>query len=153
MPTPGRIASGVVHRNNLRFWCSVLGLILLFGIVGCIAYVRFGTTVIGNFPSPDGKFDAVLMVRNGGAMTGYATVVSLVSNNWISRQVSAFRLEHVFVADDNKGAISSGGRGQINVEPHWETSTELVVAYPEKARVFKQESRSHSVNVRYAVSH
>ncbi len=45
------------------------------------------------------------------------------------------------MADDNKGAISSGGRGQINVEPHWETSTELVVAYPEKARVFKQESR------------
>ena len=59
-------------------------------MVGCIAYVRLGTTVIANIPSPNGKWDAVLMVRNGGAMTGYATAIALVSNNWISRQIATF---------------------------------------------------------------
>jgi hypothetical protein len=140
------------HRNTLRVWCSVLGLVLLFGIVGCIAYVRLGTTVIGNIPSPDGKWDAVLMVRNGGAMTEYATTISIVRNSWVSRQFATFWPKHVFVVDDNDGAITSGDRGQIRVEAYWETNTDLIVTYPEKARVFRRELKSDSVNVRYAVS-
>jgi hypothetical protein len=145
-------AISVVHRNTLRLWCSVLGAVLLFGMVGCIAYVRLGATVIANIPSPDGKWDAVLMVRNGGAMTGYATAIALVSNNWISWEIATLWPKHVFVLDDNDGAITVGDRGQIRVDAYWQTNTELVVTYPEKARVLRQELKSDSVNVRYAVS-
>ena len=47
------------------------------------------------------------MVRNGGAMTGYATVISLVRNkNWVARQAALFWPRAVFAADDNDGAVS-----------------------------------------------
>jgi hypothetical protein len=92
------------------------------------------------------------MVRNGGAMTGYATAIALVRNNWISRQIATLWPKHVFVVDDNNGAITWGDRGQLKVEAYWRTNSELIVTYPEKARVLRQELKSDSVNVRYAVS-
>jgi hypothetical protein len=112
-----------------------------------------GTTVVGDFPSADGKWNAVLMVRNGGAMTGYATVISLVRNkNWVARQAALFWPRAVFAADDNDGAVSWGNKGQIKLDVRWASNTQLIVAYPEKARVFKQERNFHSLNVQYVVS-
>jgi hypothetical protein len=152
MSTASVSSTSSSRRNAMRFWCSVLGLALLFGMVGCIAYVRLGTTVIGDIPSPDSNWDAVLMVRNGGAMTGYATAIALVGNNWFSRQIAAFWPKHIFVVDDNDGAIKWGDRGQIRVDVHWQMNGELIVTYPERARVIRQELWSDSVNVRYVVS-
>jgi hypothetical protein len=140
-----------VHPT-LRLWCSVLVVLVICGIVGCGAYLRLGTTVIEEFPSPDGNWDAVLMVRNGGAMTGYATVVSVNSDNWLARQIALVLPTAVFSADDNNMAISWGDRGQINVKVRWATATQLVVAYPKNARVFRQEPTVHSVNIQYVVS-
>jgi len=149
MPIAGRL----LHWKTLRLWCAVLASVLLFGLVGCAAYVRMGTTVVGDFASPEGKWDAVLMVRNGGAMTGYATVISLVRNkNWVARQAALFWPRAVFAADDNGGAVSWGDKGQIKLEVRWASNTQLIVAYPEKARVFKQERNFHSLNVQYVVS-
>lgn len=78
------------------------------------------------------------MVRNGGAMTGYSTAVSVVSANWIARQLALFALYrpvHVFVADDNDGAVAWGSHGQLDVKVRWASTTDLIVTYPEKARV------------------
>ncbi len=63
---------------RLRWWCfaTALSALLVFGL--CAAYLGMGTSVVGDFVSPDGTFDAVLMVRNGGAATGYSTGISLV---------------------------------------------------------------------------
>jgi hypothetical protein len=77
-------------RRTVRLWCSVVVLLVMCVIVGCGAYLRLGTTFIQEFPSPDGNWDAVLMVRNGGAMTGYATVVSVNGDYWLARQFALF---------------------------------------------------------------
>jgi hypothetical protein len=85
-------------------------------------------------------------------MAGFATTVSLVDNNWISRQLATLWPKQVFVADNNDGTITSGDRGQIRVEVYWQTSTDVVVTYPDKARVLQQGLESDYVKVRYAVS-
>jgi hypothetical protein len=85
-------------NRELRLWGAVVGLVLLSLLGGCCAYLRLGTTVIGDFVSPDGKWDAVLTVRNGGAMTGYATAVFIVgAGNPLARQIALIRAAHVFV--------------------------------------------------------
>ena len=135
--------------------CAALASILLFGIVGCAAYVRLGTTVVGDFPSPDGKWDAALMVRNGGAMTGYSTAISVVRANWLARELALcalYRPVHVFVADDNDGKVAWGSQGQINVKVWWASTSELDVTYPDKTRVIRAEPKVNSVNIRYALS-
>jgi hypothetical protein len=140
-------------NRQLRLWGAVVALILLFFLGCCCAYVRLGTTVIGDFVSPDGKWDALLMVRNGGAMTGYATVLTIVSTgNPLARQISLIRAAHVFAVDDNDGAVPWGDHGQIRVKISWVSGTQLVVTYPEKARVFKQEPHLQSVDIRYVAS-
>ena len=139
-------------RRTVRLWCSVVVLLVMCVIVGCGTYLRLGTTFIQEFPSPDGNWDAVLMVRNGGAMTGYATVVSVNGDYWLARQFALVWPTAVFAVDDNGGKISWGDRGQINVKVRWVTGTQLVVTYPKQARVLRQEPRVHSVKVQYLVS-
>ncbi len=49
------------------WWLSPIALLALLIVGSCCAYVRMGTTLIGDFVSPDGALDAVLMVHNGAA--------------------------------------------------------------------------------------
>ena len=152
------IDASSLRWKSLRLWCAVLAslvLLVLFGMVGCTAYVRWGTTVVGDFLSPDQKWDAVLIVRNGGAMTGYATAISVVRANWLGRELALcalYRPVHVFVADDNDGKVPWGSQGQINVKVRWASPTELVVTYPAETRVLRADSKVNSVTVRYAPS-
>jgi hypothetical protein len=140
-----------------RIWrgCFVIVLLSVCVLGACSAYVRMGTTVIADSVSPDGKWDAVLLVRNGGAMTGYSTAISITRANWVARQSALFALYrpvHVFVADDNDGQVVSGSQGQIDVKVRWASTTELVVACPAMARVARADSKFQSVNIRYVPS-
>jgi hypothetical protein len=144
----------MMGRKILR-GCFVVVLLSVCALGACGVYVRMGTTVIGDFVSPDGRWDAVLMVRNGGAMTGYSTAISVVRTNWYARQLALYALHrpaHVFVADDNNGAVSWGKQGQIDVKIRWTSTAELIVAYPEKARVAREDSKFQSVSIRYIPS-
>jgi hypothetical protein len=111
-----------------------------------------GTTRIEDFASPDGKLDAIVIVRNGGAMTGFATMVSVCDDNWVGRQAALFWPRVVFAADDNDGAVSWGEKGQIKLDLRWVSNTQLIVAYPEKARVLRQERSLRSVSIQSVVS-
>ena len=134
---------------KLRWWFLVFALCAILIVGGCSAYLRLGTTVIDDFVSPDGMQDAVLMVRNGGGATGYGTGVSLVSRNPLERQLALIRRMNLFVVDDNDGAVRWGDRGQLDVKISWLSNTQLLVQYPAKARVFKQETSYQSTTVRY----
>ena len=91
--------------KGLRLWCITFGLLLLCVLAACGAYIRLGTDLLRGSVSPDGKWDARLIVRNGGAMTGYGTVVSVCTNDWVARQAALFWPTAVFVVDDNNGAV------------------------------------------------
>jgi len=111
-----------------------------------------GTTVIGDFVSPDGALDAVLMVHNGGAMTGYATAIDLVHTRIpLARQLALIETPNLFWLDDNDGKFPWGDRGQLDVRIKWLSNTQLLVQYPAKARVNGQEWSYHSVKIRYEV--
>jgi hypothetical protein len=90
------------------------------------------------------------MVRNGGAMTGYATGISLVHRNLLARQLALINGPNVFVVDDNDGAVPWGDRGQINVKVSWLSNTQLLVQYPAKARALRQDTSHRSTTIRYA---
>jgi hypothetical protein len=136
--------------KELRLWGFATALVLLSILVSCCVYFKSGTTAIGDFVSPDGKWDALLMVRNGGAMTSYSTAISMVrANHSLSRQVALFRSGNLFVIDDNDGAVRVGDLGQIDVNVNWVSSTHLVITYPQKVHINKQESSFRSVTVKY----
>jgi hypothetical protein len=134
------------------WWFFAFALFALLIVGGCSAYVRLGTRVVGDFASPDGAHEALLMVRNGGAATGYSTGVSLISRNPLTRQLALIRRMNLFVIDDNDGAVRWGDRGQLHVKVSWLSNTQLLVQYPAKARVFKQETYHQSTTVQYAPS-
>ena len=142
----------MTNLMKLRWW--FLGFVLCAFLIvgGCSAYVRLGTKVIADFVSPDGTHDAVLMVRNGGAATGYATGVSVVSSNSLARQLALIRGINLFVVDDNDGAVRWGDHGQLDVRISWLSNTQLRIEYPAKARVLKRERSYQSATVQYAPS-
>ncbi len=122
----------------------------LFVVIFCGAYLRLATTVIGDFVSPDGMHDAVLMVRNGGAAAGFSTGVSLVrAHNPLARQIALLKSGDILVIDDNNGAVRWGDRGQLDVKIKWVSNTQLIIQYPARAHVFKQEASCQSITVRY----
>jgi hypothetical protein len=141
--------------RKLLNWCFAIALLAMCGLAACSAYVRMGTVVIADFVSPDKRWDAILMVRNDGAMTDYSTVVSVVRTNWIARQLALYALYrpvHVFVADDNDGVVTWGNQGLIDVKVRWASTTELVVTYPEKSRISRKDPNFQSVSIRYVPS-
>jgi hypothetical protein len=143
----------LARTKYLGFLVAIPILVAMSLLVFYCAYVRLGTAVIGDFLSPDEKWDALVLVRNGGAMTGYATQISIVEGgNRFARQFALFRASPVFVVDDNDGAVRWGDRGQLDLRLDWTSSTQLVVTYPEKARVFRQEPAFRSVKIRYSPS-
>ena len=146
-------AARVTNLMKLRWWFLAFALCGLLVLGSCSAYLRLGTKVVGDFVSPDGKHDAMLMIRNGGAATGYSTGISVVSNNPLARQLAQIKSTNLFVVDDNDGAVRWGDYGQLDVRISWTSSTDLLVQYPAKARVYKQEKSYQSTTVQYAPSH
>jgi hypothetical protein len=138
----------------MKWRWSFLGLALCLLLIGgaCAAYVRLGTTVIDDFVSPDGAHDAILMVRNGGAMTGYSTGIALVSSNPLARQLALIKGMNVFVVDDNDGVVRWGDRGQLDVRVSWISNKRLRVQYPARARVYKEEKTYQSTTIEYTTS-
>jgi hypothetical protein len=144
-------------KDMYTIWRWGLAVVLLCtcGLAAFGAYFRMGTTVIEDSISPDGRWDAVLMVRNGGAMTGYVTAVSVVRANWITRQLALcalYRTANVFVADDNDELVALGSHNELNVKLQWVSKTDLIVAYPDGARVYREDFRFRSVSIQYIAS-
>ena len=131
----------------IGFFAAVIaGLASLAGF----AFVRSGTDVVADTTSPDGKWDAMLMVRNGGATTDYSTQVSVIpARNWFAREFAIGRPGNAFIAGSNHGAVGVDRRGLMNVTVTWASANRLIVTYPPEARVFRREPKVESVTVEY----
>lgn len=133
---------------------KALHLLLLLVVLVCVdGCVRLGTSVTSEIISPDNKWNAVLMVRNGGAMTGFSTQLSVINKgDTFAKQGVLWRVGNIFIADDDHGKVPVDGNGQINVKVVWASTSKLIVSYPKKARVFKQEPTFQSVTIGYETS-
>ena len=101
--------------------------------------------MIGEHPSPDGKYKAVLFVRDCGATTGFSTQVSLLRSNAQLKNGSG----NLFIADTDHGKIPSGQKGGPEVRIVWEGSKDIYIVHHENARVFKAEKKVNGINVNY----
>ncbi|WP_152997766.1 hypothetical protein ACNFJ7_12910 [Sphingomonas sp. HT-1] len=90
---------------------------------------------------------AVTSVRNCGATSDYATVVSI---RRASDSPSA--AIDVFVADSDHGAAADAGGGAVWTSVAWVAPGKLSVARASKARVFKQLSSAKGANITYKAS-
>jgi hypothetical protein len=118
--------------------------------IASLALVRSWTEVVGDVPSPDGKWNVVLMVRNAGATTDYSSQLSVVSaGGRLSREIALCRAGNVFIADGNNGAVAVDGRGFMHIDVVWKSPNLAVITFPPSARVFKQERRFQSVTIDY----
>ncbi|MFZ0814338.1 MAG: hypothetical protein WAM78_02400 [Candidatus Sulfotelmatobacter sp.] len=130
----------------------VLAMLVIWAVVWIapLALVRSWTEVVGYVPSPDGKWDVVLMIRNAGATTDYSTQLSVISaGERVSRELALCRPGNVFIADGNHGAVAVDHRGSMHVDVVWQSPNLVLITFPPRARVFKQERRFQSVIVNY----
>ena len=114
----------------------------------CLAFSIFGCLLLSGCCaneapseqlSPDGEWKYVTFDRNCGATTG--------SNLQVTVLPAAARLPNeagnAFIADDNHGAAGSIARLE------WLAPHTLQITISSKARVFKKESRTGTVEIRY----
>jgi predicted secreted Zn-dependent protease len=101
--------------------------------------------LIGEHPSPDGKYKAVLFVRDCGATTVLSTQVSLLRLNAQLKNGSG----NLFIADTDHGKIPSRQKGGPEVRIVWEGSKDIYIVHHENARVFKAEKKVNGINVNY----
>jgi hypothetical protein len=90
---------------------------------------------------------ATTSVRNCGATTDYATVVSV---GRASEPRSA--ATEVFVADSGHGAATAGSQGAIWINVVWTAPGKLSIAYASKARIFKRVSQAKGASVSFRKS-
>jgi hypothetical protein len=100
--------------------------------------------------SPDGKRKAIVYHRECGAFDDrpYATMVALVDPDQDAPDADG----NVFIADWNKAQVpqrSGGPAHAIDVQVSWESEAVLLVSFPQRARVMKQENSVGEVAVRY----
>ena len=53
----------------------LVGVFVIYALMtaASLAFVKSATEVVRDVPSPDGKWDVMLMLRNGGATTDFST--------------------------------------------------------------------------------
>ena len=142
------------HQKRVYLWGIPVLALLIGGVSSCgSVYLRLGTTVVGSVPSPDGRWDAVLMVRNGGAATDFSTQVSVIrASSFLARQAALCRPGNAFIADANHGVVSSGAEGQMDVAVNWNSNEQITIIYPKGARIFKQSRSVAAITIEYAIS-
>ncbi len=141
MTTNVAFVSGILHKPKKTYLLFLLAVAWLFN--GCVDVRREVT-------SPNGQWVALVMVGNGGAATNYSTHVSVISTaHWCHRKAAIWRPGNVLIADDDHGAVAVDSNGQISLNIQWASDTKLIIAYPEKARIFKQVPSFESVVIHY----
>jgi hypothetical protein len=140
-----------MNKNKLlrRIIFSLIGLVAALAIADA-ALMNAATTVISKDISPDGKWEAVVMVRNPGAADGFATTVAIQNASLPFRSLRAVLNRGDFTVNDNNHAVPVGDKGQISVRATWLSNQALRIEYPHNAEVTKQLTKVGIVAIRYA---
>jgi hypothetical protein len=95
--------------------------------------------------SPDGRWNAVVFVRNCGATTDFSTHVSVLpAGTRLGKEPG----NALVIGGDHK-AVSIGVRGEIAVSVKWLSRNHLAIEYPPRCRVFKQSELVRGLSVTY----
>ena len=100
--------------------------------------IRFDFT--DEIQSPAGTKRAVVFESSCGATTGFVTHVSVLD----LKEALTRSAGNVFIGDADRGVVQ-----YMRVRVDWTSSDSLVVSYPARARVFRQEARVGGVGISY----
>lgn len=137
----------------MQAFMILLSLPLMISISGCESMCA--NEVLHEIPSPDKQLKAVVFQRDCGATTGFSTQVSIMK---IDKKLPNTGGD-VFSADTGHGKVPSGPGGGPKIEVVWKGPRQLLVKYPQKARIFSSVSKiivstglfkSESVEVTYS---
>ena len=105
-------------------------------------------TLVSKYPSPDGRFVAVVFYRNCGATTAFTTEISVVGTG--EDAISKGREGNIFsIRDPNDSKESLERNGTIEVRLDWKTPRLLSVSAPRHAWTAKRVDRIRGVDVQY----
>jgi hypothetical protein len=143
----------MARAQKFRLICCVLVTVIFCGLVGWAAYLRSATTVVQDHVSPDGKREAIVVVVNGGGMTGYTTGLSIIdAHSKLGREFAIMHGRRDLLIDDNDGAVRWGAKGEIDLNVRWLSDTAVLITYPKKARVIQQQNKDGEVAISYGTT-
>ena len=136
-------------RKAVLRWGVTVCLLVMTGYEACkVAWLRSGTDVVGTYTSPNGRWQAVVMSCDPGAMGSFSTQVSILPTMaHISRRLAWCGSGSTFIADDDRGAVPSGDKGEIAVTIVWTSPGSLVIKYPSGARVYHCASGNYGIRI------
>ena len=126
-------------------WLLGAGAVGILGWASCWAgpAVLCSDTITGRYPAPQGRRVAVLVVRDCGATTGYATHVFVTYPGEPLRG----RRGNVIVADTDRGSAPHSAGGGLPIQVEWTGPDSLVLRYDARGRVFEAASRARGVQI------
>jgi hypothetical protein len=95
--------------------------------------------------APGGTRTAVLVVRDCGATTDYASLVAIIRPG---AKVPRNR-GIVFSADSGHGATIAQPNNALYVDVSWSDATHLHIAYDSRVRVFKHDTQFEDIQIDY----
>jgi hypothetical protein len=137
------------NRSLRRIIFSLIGLVPFLAIADAV-FMNAATTVISKDISPDGKWEAVVVVRNSGAADGFATTVAIQNARLPFRSLRAILNRGDFTVNDNDHAVPLGNKGQIAIRATWLSEQTLRIEFPRNADVLKQPANVGIVAIQYA---
>jgi hypothetical protein len=123
---------------------AVLALTVFATLYSC-AYFFCDNKIVAELLSPDGKYKAVVFVKDCGATTTWSTHISVIRWwNWVGRNDAG----NAFVMDDGDGAPEGPGHGP-EARIRWTSGRALAVSHHPQAKIFRAENQVDGVTINY----
>ncbi len=135
----------IKERTAFRTCTAVVGVILLVPVLAGYGCSLCSNRMITEVKSPRASHKAVLFERDCGATTGFVIHVSLLR----ASDVLPSGKGNVFVADDDHGRAPLAHQGKTNIDLCWRTERDLLIRYPERARIFLRATEVDAVRISY----
>ena len=103
--------------------------------------------VVGRYPSSSGACEVIVLVRDCGATTTWATHLIVVERHRLIPDTNTL----VFVADGNHGLAPQGPAYGPEVRVQWRDDKTLAVSHHKNARIFRSDFNADEVNIEYAL--
>jgi hypothetical protein len=101
--------------------------------------------IVEQIEAPDGSRTAVLVVRDCGATTDYASLVAIIRpDTKVPRNRGI-----VFSADSGHDTAIAQPNNALYIDVSWRDATHLHIAYDSRVRVFKHDTRFEGIQIDY----
>ena len=129
---------------------SILGFVIFIGIILNNIFgvdKMCGSNLVESKLSPNGKLKVLVFSVNCGAISDFATQISIVESDYKLRDND---VGNILSADSDHGiAKMNESREIIELKTKWLNNQAIEIEYPENARIFNSEENRDGVKIIY----